>query len=98
MDRTTLNPSTAIGATVTASSALLLDVEDRRGALWLTNISTTIYVYLGIDTAAVVGQGICIAPGQTVKMDATGCFSGQIFAITNTSTAVVSGQSFITNY
>jgi len=98
MERTTLNPGTAVGYTVTASSTLLLDAEDRRGALWLTNTSATIYVYLGLEVPAVVGTGICIPPGQTLKMDANGCYPGHIYAITNSTTAIVSGQSFNTNY
>ena len=96
MERTTLTPGTTIGATVTGVSALLLDAEDKRGALWLTNTSSTIYVYLGLDTDAVVGKGICIAPNATLTMHATGCFTQHIYAISSGS-AVVSGQSFITN-
>jgi hypothetical protein len=96
MERTQLSPSTKFTATVTAASAKILSEENRRGWLVLTNTHATNIVYLGFGEAAEVGKGVCIMPKETFKMDAAGCFSGDIYAIAS-DTTVVSGQSCITN-
>jgi len=96
MERTSLSPATRIGATVTPTSALLVDIEDRRGALTITNTDVSSKVFLGMGVAAEVDKGICIMPGKTLTMNATGCFSGDIYVI-GSGTAVVAGQTFLTN-
>jgi len=96
MERTVLSPSTKIAVTANATSSVLLAAENLRGALVLTNTSATIAVFLGFNSAAEISKGLCLKPLQSFKMDATGCFSGVINVIAESSTALVTGQSFIT--
>lgn len=96
MERTQLSPATKFTYSVTNASAKVLSEEYRRGWLVITNTDSTNLVYLGFGEAAEAGKGVCIMPKETFKMDAAGCYSGDIYAISN-ATAVISGQSCITN-
>lgn len=96
MERTSISPSTKFGVTATGTTGVLLAAEDLRGALWITNTSASISVYLGFGEAAEIGKGLCIPPLQTIKMDAAGCTNSVINVIAASSTVLVTGQSFIT--
>jgi hypothetical protein len=78
--------------TVTASSQKILSGNSARNVLTIVNQGSN-DVYISKGVAAVVGQGIYLVPGGGSLSFSTNkdgvIFKGDIFAITGTSTSVV---------
>lgn len=82
----------AVGtASVTAASTAVLAANERRLYAEIVNTSSN-GVYLGFGVAAVVGQGVYIAPnGYSFVIDSTFMWRGTVTAI-----AAVAGPSVLT--
>lgn len=79
------------GISVTNTSASVLVASGGRQFAMFTNDSSTVPIYLSFTgtTAAVANKGVAVEPLQTVVINLSNQYVGQVNAITASSTAVL---------
>lgn len=84
------------GTTITTASASILAASSGRQYAIFTNDSTTIPIYLSFtgSTAAVANKGVALEPLQTIVINLSNQYVGQVNAITASSTAVLTVTAF----
>lgn len=84
------------GITVTNTSASVLAASSGRQYAVFTNDSSTVPIYLSFTgaTAAVANKGIGLEPLQTLVINLSNQYVGQVNAITASSTAVLTVTAF----
>lgn len=84
------------GPTVSNTSASVLAASSGRQYAIFTDDSSTVPIYLSFtgSTAAVANKGVAIEPLQTLVINLTNQYVGQVNAITASSTAVLTVTAF----
>lgn len=84
------------GTTITVTSASVLAASGGRQYAIFTNDSSTVPIYLSFtgSTAAIANKGIALEPLQTLVINLSNQYVGQVNAITASSTAVLTVTAF----
>lgn len=84
------------GTTITTTSASVLAASSARQYAVFTNDSATVPIYLSFtgSTAAVANKGVALEPLQSVVINLSNQYVGQVNAVTASTTAVLTVTAF----